>query len=337
MRKCLGAVLVTPLVLVLLAVPVASAREEGGNPCVANDSKAGLTAIAETNPPSPFMHETLWSGVITRWKVSVGPGRGPLAQQLGIFEQTFVAGGATQYRKVAESATETVVAGMNEFATRIPLAGEGHHYLGLTGPVETLLCAGLDQAISGSAFGDFPLGAARSVEDAVDIGTPVTAISEPDLDQDGYGDETQDGCPRSATIQGGCPTVTPSAAAKVGPSAILISVSTDSEGMVKVAGLTSWRLPSKARANKRPSAPRRAGGQYVARLQATEEKLVTPGAASDFTVPLPKSVKRHLADMKPSQSLPARITATATDLAYRETSTTLTVKLRGRKAARHKR
>lgn len=312
--------------ILLLSGSAASAREEGGNPCVANSSEAGSTAIGLTNPPTPFEVPYLWSGVITRWKVPVAPGHGPLAQQLGVFE--FVEGEA-QYRKVAESATETVVAGTNEFTTRIPLAGEGHHYLGLTGPVETLICTGLEQAISGRVLGDFPLGAIRPVEE-VGIGIPVTAISEPDLDQDGYGDETQDGCPRSAAIQGGCPTVTPSAAAKVEPSAILISVRTDSEALVKVAGQTSWRLPSKARANKRSSASRRAGGRFVAQLRAAEEKSVPPGSVTTFVVPLPKSVKRRLANMKPSQSLPARITATATDLAYRETSTTLTVKLHGR-------
>jgi len=333
MRKCLGAVWVTPLVLVLLAVPAASAREEGGNPCVANDSKAGLTAIAETNPPSPFMHETLWSGVITRWKVSVAPGHGPLAQQLGIFEQTFVEG-ETRYRKVAESATETVVAGANEFTTRIPLAGEGHHYLGLTGPVETLLCAGLDQAISGSVLGDFSVGAVRSVEDVVDVGTPVTAISEPDWDRDGFGDETQDGCAGSAAIQSGCPTVTPSAAAKVEPGAIVVSVRTDSEGLVKVAGQTSWRLPPEAK--KVAKASKRAERRFVVPLRATEEKAVPPGYATVFRVPLPKSVKRRLRGMKPSRSLNATISATATDLAYRETSASLTVKLRGRKPSRRK-
>jgi hypothetical protein len=325
---------VTPLALVLLTVPAASAREEGGNPCVANDSKAGLTAIAETNPPSPFMHETLWSGVITRWKVSVAPGHGPLAQQLGIFEQTFVEG-ETRYHKVAESATETVVAGMNEFTTRIPLAGEGHHHLGLTGPVETLLCAGLDQAISGSVLGDFPVGAVRSVEDVVDVGTPVTAISEPDRDQDGYGDETQDGCERSAAIQGGCPTVTPSATAKVEPGAIVLSVRTDSEGLVEVAGQTSWKLHPKAGKGAQPS--KRVSGRFVAQLKATEEKTVLPGVVATFRVPLPKSVKRRLGKMRPGQSLRARISATATDLAYRETSATLTVKLRGRKPRTAKR
>jgi hypothetical protein len=315
--------------ILLLSGSAASAREEGGNPCVANSSEAGSTAIGLTNPPTPFEVPYLWSGVITRWKVPVAPGHGPLAQQLGVFE---FAEGEAQYRKVAESATETVVAGTNEFTTRIPLAGEGHHYLGLTGPVETLVCTGLEQAVSGRVLGDFPLGAIRSVED-VGIGVPVTAISEPDLDQDGYGDETQDGCPRSAATQGGCPTVTPTAVARVEPGAILLDVRTDSEGLVKVTGETGWRLGPKGKG--RAKASKRVGRRYSAALKATEEKSVPPGSVTTFEVPLPKSVKHHLAGMKPSLSLSARIAVTATDLAYRETSTTLTVKLHGRK--RHKR
>jgi hypothetical protein len=315
-------------IALLLAAPLASAREEGGNPCVANDTAAGWTAIGVTNPPSPFMISTVWSGVITRWKVPVEAGVGPLAQQLLVFEQAYI-DEETQYRKVAESAVETVVAGTNEFATRIPLRGEGHHYLGLTGPAETLICDKLEGAISGFALGDFPLGGARSVELEVGIGTPVTAIAEPDRDQDGYGDETQDGCERSAAIQSGCPTVTPSAVAKVEPGAIVLSVRTDSEGLVKVTGQTGWRVRPKTKNGAK--AAKRVGGRFVAQLEATEERTVPPGSVASFRVPLPKSVKRRLGRMKPSQSLMARIVATATDLAYRETSTTVTVKLRGRK------
>lgn len=313
-------------VIVLLSGSAASA-DEGGNPCVANDSEAGLTAIGLTNPPNPFKVPFLWSGVITRWKVPVAPGHGPLAQQLGVFEQTFVEG-ETQYRKVAESATETVVEGTNEFATRIPLAGEGHHYLGLTGPVETLLCAGLEHAISGTVLGDFPLGATRPAEDRVDIGTPVTAIAEPDWDQDGYGDQTQDGCPYAATIQSECPTVTPSASAKARLDAIVLSVWTDSEGSVEVSGETSWKSQSKGGAGGKAS--KQVGGRFVVRLQATEKRTVPPGSVVTFRVPLPKSVKHHLGRIKPSRSLRARLTVTATDIAYRERSTALTVKLKGR-------
>lgn len=336
MRRCLGAVWLLPLALFLLSAPLASAREEGGNPCAANDSAADLTMIGFTNPPNAdvFKVPTLWSGIITRWTVSVGPGLGPLAQQLVVFEQTFVEEEA-QYRKVGESAIETVVPGSNEFTTRIPLSGEKHHYLGLHGPLETLFCDKQELAVSGAVIGDFPLGETRSVEGEGGIGTPVTAISESDRDQDGYGDETQDGCAGSAAIQSGCPTVTPSAVAKVEPGAILLSVRTDSEGNVKVAGQVGWKLKPKAR--KRARASKRVGGRFVALLAASEEKAVPPGAATTFTVPLPKSVKRRLGNMKPSQSLLAKLTATATDLAYRETSTTVAVKLHGRKPAHRKR
>jgi hypothetical protein len=337
MRRCLGAVWVTPLALFLLVAPAAMAREEGGNPCTANDSAAGWTVINLTNPPNAdvFMVPTLWRGIITRWKVRVGAGLGPLAQQLVVFEQTFVEE-ETQYRKVGESAMETVVPGSNEFATRIPLNGERHHYLGLHGPLETLFCDKQELAISGVVTGDFPVGEARPVEDeaGTGIGTPVTAISESDLDQDGYGDETQDGCYRSAAIQGGCPTVTPSAVARVEPGAIVVSVRTDSEGLVKVAGQTGWRVPPKSK--KGAKASKRVGGRFVVPLRAAEEKTVPPGPETVFRVPLPKSVKRRLSGMRPSRSLQATITATATDLAYRETSTSVSVKLRGRQPPRRR-
>jgi len=332
MRGTLRAVAIVPLVVSLLLVPAARARDEGGNPCVANDSAAGWTFIGLTNPPNAdvFMVPTIWSGVITRWKVPVAAAMAPLAQQLVIFEQVHPEG-ETQYRKVGESAMETVVPGSNEFAARIPLDGEKHHYLGLRGPLETLFCDEQELAVSGALGEDIPLGEARSVEIMGGMGTPVSAIAEPDRDGDGYGDETQDRCERSAATQGECPTVTPSATAKVRPGAILVSVSTDSEGMVKVAGQASWKLPPKGKMKGRPQASKRVGRRFVVRLKATEERVVAPGATGAFVVPLPKSVRRRLSSMAPSRSLKARITATASDLAYRERSATLIVKLRGRK------
>jgi hypothetical protein len=338
MRRCLGAIGAVSLVLFLLAAPAAMARSENGNPCTANDSAAGWTVIGLNNPPNAdvFMQPTVWSGLITRWKVQVGAGMAPLAQQLVVFEQVFV-GDETQYRKVGESAVETVMPGSNEFATRIPLSGEKHHYVGLHGPLETLFCDKQELAGSGVVSGDFPLGESRSVEYEGGMGTPVTVIAETDSDGDGFGDEGQDGCPRSAATQGECPTVTPSARAKLDADSIVLSVRTDSEGLVKVAGQTSWRLHPKRRGRAGAKRSRKTGGRFVAHLEATEEKTVLPGAAATFTVPLPRSVKRQLNTMKPGQSLKARITATATDLAYRDTAAAVTVKLPGRKPAHRKR
>jgi hypothetical protein len=319
----------------LLGAPVAAAREEGGNPCTANDSVAGWTVIGLTNPPNAdvFMNPTVWSGVITRWRVPLAADQAPIAQQLQVFEQVVVEE-EPQYRKVGESAVETVVPGWNEFATRIPLSGERHHYPGLHGPLETLFCDKQDLAISGVVTGDFLLGEVRPVETETGIGTPVSVIAEPDRDGDGYGDETQDRCERSAATQGECPTVTPSAVAKLEPGAIVLSVRTDSEGLVKVTGRTSWKLHPKA--GKGAKASKKIGDRFVAQLKATEEKAVLPGSVAIFRVPLPKSVTRHLAGMRRSQSLPVKIAATATDLAYRETSTNVTVKLRGRKRPHRK-
>jgi hypothetical protein len=327
----------TPLVLLLLAVPAAMARDEGGNPCVANDSEAGSTMIGLTTPQNAgyFMQPTLWSGVITRWKVPLAAGMAPVAQQLVVFEQVYVEG-ETRYRKAGESSVETVVPGSNEFATRITLQGEGHHYLGLHGPLETLLCEKQDQAVSGSVLGDFPLGAIMPAEDRVGIGTPVTAIAEPDRDQDGSGDETQDQCERSAATQGGCPTVALSTGgAQVKRGAILLPVSATSEAPVEVSGQVGWAARRKA--GRRVVGPGKAGARVTVGLRAEGALTVAPGAPSTFRIPLPKSVIRHLGQLAPRQSLEAKLTATATDLAYRVTTAELTVKLSGREITHRKR
>jgi len=329
MRGSIGAIGTVALVLMLLGPTLASARTEAGNPCIADDSAAGWTVIGLTRPPDVFMQPMIWGDVITRWQVNVAAGKGPLAQRLQVFRHTF-AEEEERYRKVGESGEETLVAGSNAFATRIPLSGEGPSHIGLRGPAETLFCDKQAMTLSAVALEDFPQGESRPFKIESGIGTPVVVFAESDLDRDGYGDETQDGCPRSAATQGDCPTVTVSVSApRVTPGAIVVQLRTTSEGWVEVKGEVGWKLPLKA--GKGAKGSKRIGRRFVASLKATEGKTVLPGTVATFRVPLPKSVKRRLAGLPRGRALRARLTATAEDLAYRETSTELSVKLRGRK------
>ncbi|HEX5762538.1 MAG TPA: hypothetical protein VFY04_05390 [Solirubrobacterales bacterium] len=330
MRRLIAALCASAVVLSWISPASATARTEGGNPCAANATLADSTAIGLTNPPSQFMQPTIWGDVITRWMVQAGPGIGPVAQRLEVFEQTF-AGEDERYRKIGESALETVVAGPNEFPTRIPMTGEGPRFLGLRGPVETLICEELPGALSGVAPGEFAAGEAKAVEIESNMGTPVTVIAEPDRDQDGYGDETQDRCERSAATQGECPTVTLSAArSTVTRGAILLPLAVTSEGWVEVRGEVSWKLPRRRAAKGGSKASKRVGRRIVVALKATEARTVLPGEVATFRVPLPKSVRRRLAALPRGRALRAKLVATAEDLAYRETTTAVSVKLAGR-------
>ena len=73
--------------------------------------------------------------------------------------------------------------------------------------------------VSGSSVGDLGRGGDQifevdgdlNVGDDVDSTAPenfepmISANVEPDADSDGYGDETEDGCPSNAATQGACP------------------------------------------------------------------------------------------------------------------------------------
>ena len=58
-------------------------------------------------------------------------------------------------------------------------------------------------------------------------------------------------------------------------------------------------------------------------------QTVTPGQLARFNVKLPKSVKRRLGRIAPSESLKASITASTVDLAGRTSTKVLTVRLPG--------
>ena len=303
----------------LLGAPSAFAFDEVGDTCVANDAEPDWTLIGlNPGPTSSRQPRSFLNGVITRWIVPVGPGLGPLAQQLVIFEQT----DEEDARKVAESAPETAVEGLNQFASRIPI--KEFQWIGLHGSEETLFCDHESQHLSGLFGGELPIGESRHYEVQVNVGTPVTAIVEPDRDGDGYGDESQDKCETSALYQGECPTVTVSATAKARKNSILITVNASSEAPVQVFGQVGWGFkpkPKGANHSKR-------GKRLIVGLDGGTKNVV-PGYPASFVVPLPKNVKLRLSRLKPTESLKAKITVRATDLAQRLSGDHLTVKLKG--------
>jgi hypothetical protein len=313
------------LAALLLVAPSASALPpELGDRCVANDVAANETAIVLNNGLSglelPVSVPPEGSSVITRWRVQAEPGLEPIVQQLVAFKQA----DETEDLKVGESALETVVGGTNEFATRIPVPEYGH--IGLRGPTGTLLCSPESEHLAGIIEGPWTIGETRHFKVEF-MGVPVTAVVEPDRDGDGYGDETQDGCPQSAAYQSDCPAVVLNATGSGGKRLILVQVKASSEASVHVFGQISWRVRQKP--NRGADRTAHTVGLTVGLSGGT--KLVAAGQqATRFRIPLPKSVLRRLGRITPMESLKAKITVSATDLAGRVTNRRLTVKLKGR-------
>jgi hypothetical protein len=274
-------------------------------------------------PPHPQIPQgELWT--ITGWKVEVGPGLGPLAQQLAVFHFE----GSQSYRKVAESAVETVVSGTNRFQARIPVMEFDH--VGLYGPERALACRNDPLSLAGVVEGDFPLNSTRGYEALGQTGVPVVAFVEPDRDRDYYGDETQDACPWTAAYQADCPSEKIDiVSTAVKRRAILIEVQLAYTAPVEVFGQVSWAPRRKSR---RGAAMRSGRGvqRLTAGLSAGRGRSIGPTRAAIFKLPLPKSVQRRLEQLVPRQALRAELTFRSTDVLNGVVERKLTVKLPGR-------
>lgn len=294
-------------VVSLLAVPGAQAATEVGSDCAGDAVVEERTFVGLTRAGNPFPLAVPAPGIVTRWKVQAAPGLTDLlAQRLVVLRPGEK---ANTFLTVDESETELVEVGANEFRVRIPVrAGDR---FGLTGFRGTLFCDAEGSATSGVYEGATFTGEVSPFQVVAGIGTPVSAIVEPDADRDGYGDETQDKCPRSAVFhRDACSAVRLGLKAKVRERSILVRVSADMDVSVQVFGSASWGFRPKP---KESAARRKKGNVNLIVGLRGGKKDVSPGKASVFRVGLPKTVMRRLSRITPQESVRAEITALATD------------------------
>lgn len=304
----------------LLPAPGARAATEVGGTCVANASEEDLAVVGLTRAGNPFPMAVPAAGVVTRWKMQVETGKDSLPQRLRVFRSTDKAG---ELLIAAESETELVDPGANEFATRIPVrAGDRFGLYGLT---ETFFCDKEGTDTSAIFDGEATLGETRLFKVKEGLGTPVTAIVEPDADRDGYGDERQDKCPQSAAFyRDACSAVTLTVNTKARRRSILVRVRADMDVSVLVFGQVGWGFKSKRKSGGGRSKPTR----LIVGLRGSTKDIV-PGKATSFRIALPKTVMRRLGRITPQESLKAEITALATDSDGALAERRVTVELKG--------
>jgi hypothetical protein len=315
MRKRFSAgVLTAMMVTALWGASGASAATEFGSNCVANTAGGGITAISLNHgAESPLSATAPISGVITQWKTSTALEIPPEAayvyqQQLQVFRAT---PGANQFIKVGESAAGQPIKGTKSFPARIPV--QVGDRLGLSGPFLALLCGTTDaNDVTGIAPtpGGLPLGAAATFPPSTKLQVPAAAVIEADADNDGYGDETQDGCPQSAAYQTPCPVITINALTQTGAKAVTVLVATSLSAPVQISG--SAKLGKGATAN----------------LKATTVGVV-PGVIGKVQLQFPASLKKRLKELKPKQKLTLKITASAANIAGPASTTSVSAKLKG--------
>jgi hypothetical protein len=309
-RKFIGIAAASLLAISAFGASSAIAATEFGDNCVGNNvSESPVTYFALTAVGNPLPLTAPGAGVITKWKSSLGA---PVSipHTLKVLRQN----GPNTVQVVGED-SESITGGQNTFDARIPVqAGDR---LGLFGSsaLGTLFCD--EPGTPEDSFGAFEGGASVGqtvtfVQVSDEAGIPVAAILEPDADNDGYGDETQDKCPQNAAVQTPCPVVTlsTSSIAKKGLATVLITSS--SQAPVTVAGTVKL------------------GKGKTAKLSGGTQ-IVVPGTIAKFTLLFPQNLKAKLKALLRKQFLTLNISATAPNVVGPPTVSNLNAKLRGQK------
>lgn len=285
----------------------AGAASEFGKECEAGSSSNITTVYASNGPMSQLPAGSAQSGVITRMRVTL-PGGQP--------DQTFevktvrpAAGPANTFTTVS-STPVTAGSGTRTAAVRVPvLVGDR---LGVSSANAVgLFCMTNDAAdVLVVAPGNSAVGTTRTYTVAgTQLAVPVVAVVEPDVDKDGYGDETQDKCPQSAATQSACPVVAIDATAKASKRRITVTVTADQATTVTVGGT----------ARKRPKTFPLSGGPTA----------VAPGTLGKVVVALPTKLRAAIAQLPRTKKVRAVLVLSATNLAGAPTTTRVELKLRG--------
>jgi hypothetical protein len=293
----------------------AGAATEVGNKCAATTSTDGGVLISTANAPgNPLPAVIPSAGVITRWSFSVAfpvPPEVNLSETLKIFRPTAT---PKEVQVVGESAPQAISGGTQTFATRISVqAGDRIGALAaVSGSTGTVFCTTSNAGdVVGVVLGTAPIGSTSPIlAEESGFQNPITVLIEPDADNDGYGDETQDACPQSATTQVACPVVTLSASASATKKSVTVLLTGTAAANVTVNGKVSLGKGKKATLK---------GGT----------KAVGPGAFTKFKLKFPAKLIKRLKELPPSKKLTLKVTSTAPNLAAAPTTKTIKVKLKG--------
>jgi hypothetical protein len=325
MKKRLSAALVLALaVSALVGANSASAATIFGSGCTATKVTDGAIWVSTGHGAgSPLPVTAPISGVITEWSVNANiviEQEGKLAGELPrALQQRLVVArleGPGSFKVVGEAAGGSLGKGSNTYGARISVqAGD---FLGIAGNPFTAYCETGDEADAmAAATGGTPVGSIfKAMEIKSRLQVPIAARIEPDVDGDGYGDETQDKCPQSAAYQTPCPVVTVSSLSLTHPKAVTVYVSSSLSAPVAVTGTVKL--------GKGKTATLSAPGQTVA-----------PGTLGRFNLALPKPVLDTLAKLSTKKLLTVTVSASATNVTGSPSTATSTLKLRGQKKPVH--
>jgi hypothetical protein len=313
------------LAVALLAPAGAAAATEVGDDCGATvESPATYTNVPEAKAAdaSPLPIAAPAGGIVTSWRVKSLSGE-TVPIRMGVFRNT----AEGKFLVAAASAQETLAFGPNTFKTRIPVqAGDRFGLIPIDEKTVTCVTGNIDD--HSWSYSELPVevGSEYQFGAGVFVRVPVVAVIEPDVDGDGYGDETQDKCPQSAATQAPCPPVTTTFTMKRKGNSIIAKVRVSSQAEVQVFGQVSWQVRGK------PKTSARNHGLTVG-ITAGGPRSVSAGETKTYKVPLSKPILRRLGRITPKQALRALMTVRTTDIAGRVADLRSHLKLKGREGA----
>lgn len=312
-RFALG-VLTMAVTASLLAAPGASAAVEFGNACPGNEAAPGEYALTTLSAPGPLSLTAPSAGVITKLKMNIAV---PIPFLVPTTVKTLRSAGGNNYTVIGQT-TIMASAGTTVADARLPvqagdrlaLHGEPTSYEGSPIPGLSFYCEGPSGAVLGAMVGNPGPGSTVEFGPVTEGAVPLVAVLEPDVDGDGYGDETQDKCPQSAAVQVACPVVTVDTFSLVGSGAVRVLVATNNLAPVKVTGTVKLGKAGKAKLS-------------------AKAKTVKPGKLVGFTLKFPQKLKDTLKDLPLGQELKLKIVARATNVAGQVSTDKATAKLKG--------
>jgi hypothetical protein len=323
MKKLLPIALATAIIAsAALGSGPASAATLFGSPCAANKVLEGAIWVSISHE-GPFPATAPTSGVITEWLVNThieAEAEDPLASEFPrIHQQRLLVlrkEGANVFKVVGEASGGPLNReGTNTYLTRLPV--QQGDYIGLAGNPYAAYCETKSTAdIFASSVGGTPVGSTFAFEEHPGLQAPVVARIEPDVDGDGYGDETQDQCPQSAAYQTPCPTVQVSSLALNGAKAVSVYVTSSQVAPVSVTGTVKL-------------------GKGKTATLAAAATTVTPGTLARYQLTLTKPVLQAMKSLSTKKALGMTISASATNVAGAVSTATSTLKLPGQKKPVH--
>ena len=187
------------LVFALAASPSAGAATQLGQVFGSPLANCSTNQVLLNAPPGSAQYIAPSRGVITSWSFQANAS--PPTLKLKVARPA----GANTFTIVGQSVLQAPAPNVvSSFLTRVPM--EAGDVLGFYVDAEGG-CAN-NNAPGFTLFqqktGDVPPGSTATFTQQDDIQLDISAILEPDADNDGFGDETQDQCPTSAATQNEC-------------------------------------------------------------------------------------------------------------------------------------